>query len=283
MPSGRRSLLYGGGSRRDPPGVGEPCRTGLRDASRLDTRLKDRAVIGPGDIDMSRRNGPMGTVDAGRLEGLRTGDGLGLLVYKSLVLVLVVHRGRLVRVDGVWTGGRTADLRVAGVGVTAPARLGDGAGSVVVVALGSADFLLVSVAAACGMPEYRRIFDIVVRAAELTELPRRLDVPMGVADPLRGLAGVMTTDEAGELPGVSATLPVRGLSIVTMLEIESRRCCDRTKLMSSSQSSIARILAFNASTREVISDSSRRVSPFTVSRSLTPLRMMPTTRSIAAT
>lgn len=258
-------------------------RSGLRFVSRLETRLIERAVIGAGETDMSRRNGPIGMVDEGRevrpgAEALR-GVGLGLYTwptYKSFVLVLLVQRGRL----GMGDGAGLTGLRAAGVGVAAPIRLGDGAVS---VGLGRADFLLVSAAVACGMPEYRRILDIVVRAAELTELPRRLDVPIGVAEPLRGLAGVITTDDAGELPGVSATLPVRGLSIVMILEIESRRCCDRTKLMSSSHSSITRTLAFKASTLEVMSDSSRRISPFTVSRSSTPLRIIDTTRSIAAT
>jgi hypothetical protein len=135
-----------------------------------------------------------------------------------LVLVLVVHRGRLFSGEG--GGGRRETFRVAGVGVMAVSfLLGDVAEN---VGLGMADF---RAEAACGSPEYRRTLDIVVRVAELpTELPRLLEGFSGVVEPLRPFPGVMITDEAGELPGVSTTLLARGLSIVTMVDIESRKC-----------------------------------------------------------
>jgi hypothetical protein len=97
---------------------------------------------------------------------------------------------------------------------------GDGAAS---AGFGMDDFLLVRVVVAWGNPEYLRTLDTVVRATEPTELPRLLELPKEAAEPLP-LAGVMTTDDGGELPGVSMTLPVVGLSIVTMVEIESRKC-----------------------------------------------------------
>ena len=138
------------------------------------------------------------------------------------MLVLELHRGRLFSGEGV---GRSDVLRPAGVGVAGTVGFaGDGA---VTMGLGIAEFLLVAVVEVVvvgwGMPEIRRVLDIVVRAVLPTELPRRLDVPIGVLDPLAALPE-RTTDEAGELPGVSATLLVAGLSNVTMLEMESRKC-----------------------------------------------------------
>ena len=71
-----------------------------------------------------------------------------------------------------------------------------------------------------GRPESRRTLAKVERVAVLpTELSRRLELPMGVDVPF-----VRITDDAGELPGVSMALPVAGLSMVIMLEIESRSC-----------------------------------------------------------
>ena len=154
-------------------------------------------------------------------------------------------------------------------------------GDAVKEGLGMADFFPVRVAVAWGIPEKRRTLDMVFRAAELTELPRRLDPPRGVVDPF--MAGVMTTDEAGELPGESMPLPVAGLSVVTMVEIESRMCWLRERLTSSSEASITRMLALSASMRDVMSESSRIVSPLTVRRSWTPFSMMVSTRSMAGT
>lgn len=199
------------------------------------------------------------------------------------MLVLELHRGRLFSGEGV---GRNDDLRPAGVGVAE--RLGFAGDGAVTVGLGIADFLptavvvVVVVVAGWGMPENRRVLDMVVRAVLPTELPRRLDVPIGVLEPLAALPD-RTTDEAGELPGVSATLLVAGLSSVTMLETESRKCWGLVKLMSSSDSSMTLMLAFSASALDFISDNNLKVSPFTVSRSLTPFWTMVDTRSIAGT
>jgi hypothetical protein len=83
------------------------------------------------------------------------------------------------------------------------------------------DLRPVKVADACGIPENRRTLDMVERVEALpTELSRRLEPPNGVFHPLPPIM----TDDAGELPGVSITLPVAGLSMVTMLEMESRNC-----------------------------------------------------------
>lgn len=111
-----------------------------------------------------------------------------------------------------------------------------------------------------------------------TELSRRLEPPRGVLYPFP-----RTTDDAGELPGVSTALPVAGLSIVMILEMESRKCWPFTICTSSRDESITRRLALRASVRDFISDNSRRTSPFTVKRSLTPFWMMVITRSIAGT
>lgn len=146
--------------------------------------------------------------------------------------------------------------------------------------LGIADFLLVAEGVGCGRPENRRTLDMVVRAALPTELPRRLDVPpIGVVDPLPE----RMTDDAGELPGVSGTLLVAGLSNVMILERESRSCWVFTKFLSSSESSMTLMLALSALVRDCISAKSLKVSPFTVSRSLTPFWTIVTTRSIAGT
>lgn len=132
------------------------------------------------------------------------------------MFVLEFHRGRLSKEDA----GRDGALRAAGVGVFATEDgAGDGATS-----FGMADFFAVRVVGGCASPEYLRTLERVDRAAELTELPRRLELPRGVVAPLRAFPGVMTTDEAGELPGVSTTLPVAGLSMVTIVDIESRSC-----------------------------------------------------------
>lgn len=207
--------------------MGDATRDGLRDARRLDTRLTDRALIGAGDTDISRRYGVMGSVEEGRdvrpwADDLRNGvwRELDLYLSKSLVLVLVVHRGLLANAGGR-AGVRGTGLRAAGVGVAATCFVGEVTPS---DALGIADFFAVKVDVTCGNPEYRRTFDMVVRATELTELPRRLELLTGVVDRFNAFAGVMMTDEAGELPGVSGTLPVSGLSMVRILEIESRRC-----------------------------------------------------------
>ena len=165
--------------------------------------------------------------------------------------------------------------RDAGVGV----YVGLGDGAVMDGGLGMADFLLVAERVGCGSPEIRRTLDRVDRAALPTELPRRLDEPSGVVEwPER------ITDEAGELPGVSDTLLVAGLSMVTILEMESRSCCwVFAKSTSSRDSSMTLILAFSAFVRDFISASSLSVSPLTVNRSLTPFCTIVTTRSRAGT
>lgn len=188
------------------------------------------------------------------------------------------HRGRLFNGDGV---GRNDDLRDAGVGVGAAEMgcfAGDGAVS---VGFGIADFLppVVAEGVGWGTPEKRRTLDMVVLAALPTELPRRLEVPVGVF----AAFPESTTDEAGELPGVSAMLVVAGLSIVMILEMESRNCWPLTRLASSSDMSRTLMLAFSASVLACISANSLKVSPFTVSRSLTPFWTMLMTRSIAGT
>lgn len=195
-------------------------RTGLRDedASRLVKRLVGRPVAGAGEAARSRRNG---TVDDGRgvcpgMDDFRYELGVVALrglklcpVSRDTVLVLAFHLGRLGTVDGCGT----RDTREAGVGVTANP-----------VGLGMDVFRPVKLAAAGGRPEVRRALDTVERLVALpTELSRRLEPPRGVDAPLYPLP-LSTTDDAGELPGVSTALPVAGLSMVMMLEIESRRC-----------------------------------------------------------
>ena len=77
--AGFRSLLYGGGSRMELGGVGDPLRPGLRE-SLLVKRLTD--LGGAGDAERSRRGVENGRVDAGRevrgggAEDLRNGKGL---------------------------------------------------------------------------------------------------------------------------------------------------------------------------------------------------------------
>lgn len=160
--------------------MGDSERPGLRE-NLLEKRLTDLVVGGAGDAEKSRRKGlDDGTVDEGRevrggAEDLRNGfaeEGLEWKpTSKSLVLVLMFHRGRLFNGDGV---GRNDDLRDAGVGVGAAETgcfAGDGAIS---VGFGIADFLLPVVAegVGCGTPEKRRTLDMVVLAALPTELPR---------------------------------------------------------------------------------------------------------------
>ena len=139
----------------------------------------------------------------------------------------------------------------------------------------------------CGRPEYRFCFLVVVVATRdvvLVELPRRLEAPKDGVDRLALLPPVKTTEDAGELPGVSTTLPVKGLSAVTMLEIESRSCCwDRPALSSSNIKSIVAMLCLRASDLAVMSESNLKISPFTVSRSLIPFWMITKTLSIAGT
>lgn len=80
--------------------------------------------------------------------------------------------------------------------------------------LGRDDLFPLSAADICGIPEYRLTFDMVLLVALATELARLL-----AARPLPG--GVITSDDAGELPGVPPILAVTGLSPVTILEPES--------------------------------------------------------------
>lgn len=191
--------------------------------------------------------------------------------------MLPFQRGRLFSGDDddVVVFGYRELRREAGVGVF----IGLGEGAVTEGGLGIPDFLLAAVGVGCGRPEKRRTLDMVDRAALPTELPRRLDEPSGVLEWADRI-----TDEAGELPGVSDTLFVAGLSMVTMLEMESRSCCwVFAKSTSSSDSSMTLMLALSAFTRDFISASSRSVSPLTVNRSLTPFCTIETTRSIAGT
>lgn len=182
-------------------------RPGLREAKRLDRRLE---VLGTGDADTSRG----GIVEDGREgrggpEDLRRDGDQPLCLCptsRSVVFVLPFHRGRL-SMAGESTG----------CGVFRAVGVGDGAVRVVLGMLDCLDFRLDD---SCGSPETRRPVD--VRAVEPTELPRRLEDPNGAVDLF---AGVIMTDDAGELPGVSTRLPVAGLSIVTTVEMESRRCC----------------------------------------------------------
>lgn len=135
---------------------------------------------------------------------------------RSFVLVLPFHLGRL---DTVEACEERDILREAGVGVTAEPVL-DGVGDPSPCGLGIDDFRPVRGAATCVKPEYRRTLDMVDRVVELpTELSRRLEPPNGVLYPLPRI-----TEDAGELPGVSMALPVAGLSIVMILEMESRKC-----------------------------------------------------------
>jgi hypothetical protein len=90
-------------------------------------------------------------------------------------------------------------------------------------------------------------------------------------------------DDAGELPGVPIALLVAGLSIVMMLDIESRSCWLRWMVVSSNIESITFMLAVRASTLSVMSESSARISPLTVSRSWTPFWMIDMTLPIAGT
>ena len=131
------------------------------------------------------------------------------------MLVLRFHLGRL----GIGDGCGTRDIRLPeGVGVTAKLVF-PGVGDVSPDGLGIDDLRPVT---GCGTPENRRTLGMADRAVELpTELSRRLE-PRGVELPLYPLPPLRTTDDAGELPGVSIALPVAGLSIVTMLEMESR-------------------------------------------------------------
>ena len=101
----------------------------------------------------------------------------------------------------------------------------------------------------------------------------------GSSPPIKPL---MTTEDAGELPGVPIMLPKVDLSFETMLEIESRSCwfflsvCASSILTSSSS-----IISLRLSHFFCISKCSLRISPLTVRRSLTPFSMIERTRSIA--
>jgi hypothetical protein len=115
-----------------------------------------------------------------------------------------------------------------------------------------------------------------------TELSRLLEVPiLGVDAPRMPFPDIIMTEDAGELPGVSAVLPVAGLSTVIMLDTESRNCWLLLILASSSTESITFMLAFRASTFVLMSASKLTISPFTVSLSLIPFCIMDMTLSTA--
>lgn len=91
-------------------GLGDTPRLGMRGASLDETRLAGLAVIGAGDLELSRlKELRKSAVDIGRrgTEGdLAYGEGVvaesGLKLWptsKSLVLVLEFQRGRLFSVD----------------------------------------------------------------------------------------------------------------------------------------------------------------------------------------
>jgi hypothetical protein len=87
---------------------------------------------------------------------------------------------------------------------------------------------------------------------------------------------------AGELPGVSRRLLPRDRSLDMTVETESRSCRSfASALMSPSTSSISRTSSCRVAHRRFISDCNRRISPFTVNLSNTPLSIMARTRSIA--
>jgi hypothetical protein len=91
-----------------------------------------------------------------------------------------------------------------------------------------------------------------------------------------------TTLLAGELPGVSRKLLPIDLSLDMTVETESRSCRSfASMLISSSTSSMSRTSSCSADHRRFMSDCNRRISPFTVNLSKTPLSMMARTRSIA--
>ena len=90
------------------------------------------------------------------------------------------------------------------------------------------------------------------------------------------------TEEAGELPGVSAAVvPEIDLSIESTLEMESRNWESGLPFNSSRALSIARMLAVRFCALADMSLCSRRISPLTVRRSLRPFRIIARTRSIA--
>ena len=91
----------------------------------------------------------------------------------------------------------------------------------------------------------------------------------------------MTTDDAGELSGVSIALLVAGLSIVMMLDIESRNCWFLVALRSSRAASMAFIFSCRDDDLAFKSVCRRIISPLTVSLSLMPFCIIDNTRSIA--
>ena len=115
-------------------------------------------------------------------------------------------------------------------------------------------------------------------------LPRRLETLIpGDASRFVPLNGPITTEDAGELPGVLMTLPalVPDLSIETMLDMESRSCWCLFICISSRARSMSFISTLILSHRALVSNCNRRISPFTVKRSVTPFSIMDKTLSIA--
>lgn len=209
---------------------------------------------------------------------------------RSFVFALLFQRGLL----DVGAGAGRRDTRVAGVGVVVGTLLwlavvvGDGIEDT--DARGIDDFRTLKFDddddVGCGSPDNRRAFVLVVvvdRAVLPTELPRRLELPtFGVVEEPRTVPlPPMMTEDAGELPGVAMALPVAGLSIVMILEMESRSCWLLLMGVSSSNPSITFMLALSASTLDFMSESNVRISPLTVRRSLTPFWMIDNTRSMA--
>lgn len=92
----------------------------------------------------------------------------------------------------------------------------------------------------------------------------------------------MTTEDGGELPGVSRPLATVDLSFETMLEMESLSCwLGFSAKISSTIESVSFMLFRTSAHRDCISVCNLRISPLTVSRSLTPRSTMDSTRSIA--
>jgi hypothetical protein len=160
--------------------------------------------------------------------GLRWGDGVvresGLKLWptsRPLVLALPFHGGRL-STTRLFEADIREEARGVGVGdgdvVLNRGVEGDRRCPGLVDARLNDDLLGVG-PSGCGKPEYRFIFDPVARDTVLPDALLRLLGIFGIP-----LPPDMTTDDAGELSGVSIALRLAGLSIVTILDIESRNC-----------------------------------------------------------
>lgn len=267
----RRSLLYGTGSSSDEPfrseGVGDAACSGPRDdrsLSLLVGRVLLLRVAPVPDVDVwpsGLRADVDDMADADRLWAagtgnvFRYGDGVvrvsGLKLWptsRSFVLALLFHRGRAgAEAVDVLLVVETRRLRAAGDGVVTLAPPDVAEGVVGLRAARGIDDFLRFVLFSCGFDDNRRTPN-VDRAVLATELPRRLDPPgFGVVAPRPGPFRI--TDDAGELPGVAMALVFAGLSVVMMVQVESRRCWLWLIVVSSSCESITLMLALSASCR----------------------------------